>query len=380
MTLPNNSISADRRDVICSGGAFAFSSFISLLFSTSETVQAAALQNKPPEIDQLSVRIVTDSYQMAVAPNIKVGNLEIKRFGFAVGDHPPEKAILSEFGLSLHATSLIGGDSRRVLIDFGYTPQTLLNNFDLLGLDPGSIDALVLSHGHYDHFGGLVGFLDHSKGKLKPKLPIFLGGEECFCARQWVAPPMKGDFGALNRDAIEKANLSIMFAPGPAVVADHGFTTGRIELTSFEKVLSPSRMKIGRTGSFGCYPEDFTQDERNKGIIPDQFRHEIATAFNLKGRGLIILTSCSHRGLVNTIKQTQSASGVEKIHAIIGGFHLAPQKEDYIRETIKELAAVNPDYVIPLHCSGELFYDIMKAELPTKLIRGYTGSEIIFRA
>ncbi|MEJ0052577.1 MAG: MBL fold metallo-hydrolase [Methylovirgula sp.] len=328
MTLPNNSISADRRDVICSGGAFAFSSFISLLFSTSETVRAAALQAKPPEIDQLSVRIVTDSYQMAVAPNLKVGNLEIKRFGFAIGDHPPEKAILSEFGLSLHATSQIGSDSRRVLIDFGYTPQTLLNNFDLLGLDPGSIDALVLSHGHYDHFGGLVGFLDHSKGRLKPKLPIFLGGEECFCARQWVAPPMKGDFGALNRDAIEKANLSIMFAPGPAVVADHGFTTGRIELTSFEKVLSPSKMKIGRTGSFGCYPEDFTQDERDKGIIPDQFRHEIATAFNLKGRGLIILTSCSHRGLVNTIKQAQGASGVEKIHAIVGGFHLAPQKEE----------------------------------------------------
>jgi 7,8-dihydropterin-6-yl-methyl-4-(beta-D-ribofuranosyl)aminobenzene 5'-phosphate synthase len=59
-------------------------------------------------------------------------------------------------------------------------------------------------------------------------LPIFLGGEECFCARQWLAPPMKGDFGALDRLAMQNADLAIMFSEGPALVADQGFTTGRI--------------------------------------------------------------------------------------------------------------------------------------------------------
>jgi 7,8-dihydropterin-6-yl-methyl-4-(beta-D-ribofuranosyl)aminobenzene 5'-phosphate synthase len=78
-------------------------------------------------------------------------------------------------------------------------------------------------------------------------------------------------------------------------------------------------------------------DERAKVAVPDQFRHEIATSFNLKGRGLIVLTSCSHRGVVNTVKQAQVASGVQKVHAVIGGFHLAPYPEDYVRETVLAL-------------------------------------------
>ncbi len=380
MTSLSRATFADRRNVLRGGGTFALGSLVSLLLFNSKAVEAQALSSVPPEIDQLSVRIVTDSYQIAVTPDSKVGNVEIKRFGFAVGDHPPEKALLSEFGLSLFATSQRGAESRNVLIDFGYTPQTLLNNLNLLGMDAASIHALVLSHGHYDHFGGLVGFLSHFEGKLKPKLPIYLGGEECFCARQWLAPPMKGDFGALDRSAIESADLSVMFSPGPAVVADHGFTTGRIDLSSFEKVLSPSSMKIGKIGAFGCYPEEFSEDERQKGTIPDQFRHEIATAFNLRGRGLVVLSSCSHRGVVNIVKQAQSASGVQKVHAVIGGFHLAPQKEDYVRETVKALGELNPDYIVPLHCSGEPFYELMKAEMPTKLLRGFTGTEFVFHA
>jgi 7,8-dihydropterin-6-yl-methyl-4-(beta-D-ribofuranosyl)aminobenzene 5'-phosphate synthase len=380
MAFSNHLSFPDRRDVMRGGASLSFGALTSLLFSGASRVLAAPLQGGAPEIDQLVLRIVTDSYQMATAQNAKVGNVEIKRFGFAVGDHPPSKAILSEFGLSMHASSTIGAQQRNVLVDFGYTPQTLLNNLELLGVDPGAIDALVLSHGHYDHFGGLAGFLQATSGKLKPDLPFYFGGEECFCARQWLAPPMKGDFGAINRDALKDAKLSIMSSPGPAKVADHGFTTGRIDLTSFEKVLAPSAMKIGRTGAFGCFPEEFSEEERQKGVIPDQFRHEIGTAFNLKGRGLIVLTSCSHRGVVNVVKQAQAASGVEKVHAVVGGFHLAPHKEDYLRETVKALGALNPDFVIPLHCSGEPFFEIMKAEMPAKLLRGYTGTEFVFSA
>ena len=96
---------------------------------------------------------------------------------------------------------------------------------------------------------------------------------------------------------------------------------------------------------------------------------ELATAYNLKGRGLVILTACSHRGVVNTIKQAQAASGVTKVHAVIGGFHLAPYNEDYVRQTIAALNEMDVDYVIPLHCSGEVFYELAKAEMPTKLLR-----------
>jgi 7,8-dihydropterin-6-yl-methyl-4-(beta-D-ribofuranosyl)aminobenzene 5'-phosphate synthase len=280
----------------------------------------------------------------------------------------------------MHVQSRRGAETRNVLVDFGFTSDALINNTNLLGIEPGSLDALVLSHGHYDHFGGLVGFLRQHQGKLRPKLPIYVGGEDCFCSREWTAAPVKGNFGALDRKALEDANLTVTYAEGPALVADHGFTTGQIGLNSFEKLLSPTAMKIGVDQGIGCYADKLPEDERTKTVVPDQFRHEIATAFNLKGRGLIVLTSCSHRGLVNAIKQAQATSGVKKVHAVIGGFHLAPYKEDYVRETITSLKEIDLDYVIPLHCSGEPFYEMAKADMPSKLLRAYTGTRLVFAA
>ena len=84
----------------------------------------------------------------------------------------------------------------------GYSSPTLLNNLDILGIDPAKLDAMVLSHGHYDHFGGMVGFLRETQGKRKPKLPLYIGGEECFCSRQFTAGPTPLNFGALDRKAI----------------------------------------------------------------------------------------------------------------------------------------------------------------------------------
>jgi 7,8-dihydropterin-6-yl-methyl-4-(beta-D-ribofuranosyl)aminobenzene 5'-phosphate synthase len=373
-------MSTDRRDVLCGGGASIFAAMGSWLLAGTSPVRADQVSGHVPEVDQLVVTAVVDNYQLAISPDFKTGNVGVKRFGFALSDQPPSRSISSEMGLSLHVASKLGAQSRNVLIDFAFTPEALNNNLSLLGLDSSHIDALVLSHGHYDHFGGLTGFLRENKGKLQAKLPIYLGGEECFCARQWNAPPTKGDFGALDRDALKDADLAVMFSPGPALVAEHGFTTGQVSLTSFEKVLSPSSMRIGRVGNLGCFAADFPEDEQAKGVIPDQFRHEIATAYNLKGRGLVIFSSCSHRGIVNIVQQAKSASGVDKVHAIIGGFHLAPYKEDYVREVVAALKQAAPDYVIPMHCSGEPFYEITKAEMPEKLLRSYTGTQFTFDA
>ena len=371
----------NRRHVLCGGGAAVFGAMIASLLGGTKPVRAEPISGSVPEVDGLAVRVVTDSYQFAVAPSRKVESVDIQHFGWGIGgDKPPGRTLVSEFGLSMHAESRRGSETRNVLVDFGFTPQALVNNTDLLGIDPGALDALVLSHGHYDHFGGLPGFLRQHQGKLKPKLPIYVGGEECFCSREWTAPPVRGNFGALDRQALEQANLAVTYAEGPSLVADHGFTTGQIGLASFEKVLSPSAMKVGVDHGIGCYADKLPEDERTKTVVPDQFRHEIATAFNLKGRGLVVLTSCSHRGVVNAIKQAQAASGVKKVHAVIGGFHLAPYKEDYVRETVALLKEIDPDYVIPLHCTGEPFYEMAKAEMPTKLLRSYTGTRLVFSA
>jgi 7,8-dihydropterin-6-yl-methyl-4-(beta-D-ribofuranosyl)aminobenzene 5'-phosphate synthase len=371
--------SIDRRRLLCGGGSALFGSLVASLLGGAKAVRAEPLSGAVPEIDGLAIRVVTDSYQFAVAPSRKSDMVDIQHFGWGIASgKPPGRTLVSEFGLSMHVESRRGADTRNLLVDFGFTPEALINNVDLLGIDPATLDALVLSHGHYDHFGGLAGFLRQHKGRLKPKLPLYIGGEECFCAREWTGPPVKGDFGALDRKALEETDLAITYAEGPSLVAEHGFTTGQIGLNSFERLLSPSAMKIGVDHGVGCYADKLPEDLRTKAVVPDQFRHEIATAFSLKDRGLVVLTSCSHRGVVNAIRQAQAASGIKKVHAVIGGFHLAPYKEDYVRETIANLKDVDVDYVVPLHCTGEPFYEMAKAEMPTKLLRSYTGTRLVF--
>jgi 7,8-dihydropterin-6-yl-methyl-4-(beta-D-ribofuranosyl)aminobenzene 5'-phosphate synthase len=300
-----------RREFVCGGGASVLGLILATILGGSKPVRAEAVTASLPELDRVAVRIVIDSYQFAVAPSRKLPNLDVQHFGWGLSDKPPRKTLVSEFGLAMHVESRRGNETRNVLIDFGFTPEALLNNASLLGVDPVAIDALVLSHGHQDHFGGLVGFLQAHSGRLKPKLPLFVGGEGCFCAREWTAPPVRGSFGVIDRKALEQADLAVTVAERAALVADHAVTTGQIGQKTFEKVLSPSAMTIGFDRGVGCYPERLSEAERGAPVVPDQFQHEIATAFNLKGRGLIVLTSCSHRGVVNAIRQTQAASGVE---------------------------------------------------------------------
>ena len=368
-----------RRDVLCGGGASALTLMIAALLGDTQPARAETISGSVPEIDALAVRVVVDSFQFAVAPSRSLEGVEIQHFGWGIRkDSPPGRTLVSEFGLAMHVETRRGTQTRSTLVDFGFTPEALINNTELLGIDPSVLDALVLSHGHYDHFGGLVGFLQKHKSRLKPKLPLYVGGEDCFCSRQWTGPPVRGDFGVLDRQALKEANLSVTYAEGASLVADHGFTTGQIGLRSFEKLLSPTAMKIGVEGGVGCYAERLPENERTQTVVPDQFRHELAIGFNLKGKGLVVLTSCSHRGVVNAVRQAQAASGIQKVHALIGGFHLAPYQDDYVQQTVAALKEINIDYVIPLHCTGEPFYDKARAEMPGKVLRSYTGTRFVF--
>src|SRR5271169_845745 len=189
-----------RRDVVCGGGAAMFSAIVATLIGGAKPVRAETIADSVPEIDRVAVRVVVDNYQFAVAPSRRVTNVDVEHFGWGIGgDKPPGKTLISEFGLSMHVESRRGTETRNVLIDFGFTPDALINNSNLVGIDPAGLDALILSHGHYDHFGGLTGFLRQNNGKLKAKLPIYIGGEEAFCSREWPAPPVRGDFGTLDR-------------------------------------------------------------------------------------------------------------------------------------------------------------------------------------
>lgn len=363
-----------RRDVLCAGGAAAFGSLVAALLGGAKPARAQALGGAVPEVERLAVRVVTDSFQQTISPSTKVGEVEVQRFGMP----PAGKSLLEEFGLSMHIESRRGSQSRNMLVDFGFTSGTLNNNLAMLGIAPESIDALILSHGHYDHFGGLAGFLRQNRDTIRADVPFYVGGEECFCSREWITPPQ--DFGALDRKALADAKVKVVFAQEPAVIAGHAFTSGHIPVNSFEKVLSPSRMTVGVKDGLGCFPDKLPENKRTATVIPDDFEHEMATCFSVKGRGLVVITSCSHRGVVNVVNRAIEVSGVKTVHAVMGGFHLAPHKEEYVRETVAALKTINPDHVIPMHCTGETFTDIVQQEMPGKFIRSYTGTRFIFGA
>jgi 7,8-dihydropterin-6-yl-methyl-4-(beta-D-ribofuranosyl)aminobenzene 5'-phosphate synthase len=369
-----------RRYILCGGGSALFGSLITGLLGGTKPVRAQAISGSVPEVDRLAIRVVTDNYHFALSPGGRIGDVMVERIGFPLSDKPPERVLLSEFGLSIHLETQRANETRSVLIDFGYSSPTLLNNLGILDIDPAKLDALVLSHGHYDHFGGMVGFLAATKGQRKSKLPLYIGGEECFCSRQFTAGPAPLNFGALDRKAIAEADLSVVAPEGPAVVADHAFVTGHIQRATFERVLSPTRMKVGIDNGLGCFPDKMPADRRPIDWAPDQFDHEISTCVNVKGRGLVVTTSCGHRGVVNSTKQAMAVSGIRKVHAVVGGFHLAPHNEDYLRQTMKEMVDLDVDYIVPMHCTGEPFYEMLKAEVPKKVIRSYTGTTLVFGA
>lgn len=364
---------------LCAGGAGFVSAVIGTMIANSQAAPARALGRAIPEVDRLAVRMVTDNVVMQFVRSETRDGVAIERRtgGNTRPDAPPRKALNGEWGLSMHAQSHRREEVRNVLVDFGYTPEVLLNNMSILGIDPSTFDALVLSHGHYDHFGGMVGFLAAHKGMLKRKLPFFVGGEDCFCIRRNPG----GNFGALDRKAIMEADLALMMAEGSAVVADHAFTTGRIGQTSFEQPLLPTMEIVGIFDGFGCFPEKMPPAKNTGDYIPDDFDHEIATTYLVKGKGLVVLTSCSHRGVINAVKQAQAVSGVEKVHAVIGGFHIVPPLgDDYIRQTIAAFQEINPDYLVPAHCTGDRFYDLARDAMGDKVIHSAVGTRFVFGA
>jgi 7,8-dihydropterin-6-yl-methyl-4-(beta-D-ribofuranosyl)aminobenzene 5'-phosphate synthase len=363
---------------LCGGGAGFVTAVMATLAANARTAPAKSLGKAVPEVDKLAVRMVTDNIVIQFLPNETRDGLTIERkSGNTNPDKPPRTILNGEWGLAMQAQSHIGTETRNVMIDFGYTPEVLLNNMAILKIDPSDYDAIVLSHGHYDHFGGMVGFLNATKGKLKSKMPFYVGGEDCFCLRRNPG----GNFGALDRSAILEADLTLMMASEPAIIADHAFTTGRIGQTSFETPLRATDEIVGIFDGFGCFPEKMPAAKNTGGYIPDDFEHELATVYMVKGKGLVVLTSCSHRGVINTVRQAMAASGVDKVHAVIGGFHVVPPLgDDYINKTIEEFRAIDPDHLIVGHCTGDRFYDLARAALGEKVIHSAVGMRFVFGA
>jgi 7,8-dihydropterin-6-yl-methyl-4-(beta-D-ribofuranosyl)aminobenzene 5'-phosphate synthase len=332
----------------------------------------------PPIVDRLAVRVVVDNAQDALQRSARVGNVEVERVGMIM-EPDLGRQVVSQFGLGYYVESQRGDETRSFLLDFGPTAQSELQNLDLLKIDTTSVDALILSHGHFDHFGGLMPLLERDRGRMRRDLPLYVGGEDTFCYRWFEGPSgERKSAGVVSRSALESARVRLVMAEQAAVIGGQAFTTGAIPRNSFEQVLPSTKVEIGTRDGAGCDASHFTSEERAGRIVFDRFPGEHATCFHVKDRGLVILSSCSHCGIINTIRQAQAVSGQRKVHAVMGGFHLSVAPEDYVARTVQALKDIDPDYVIPMHCTGATFTWMARDAMPTKLIMSYTASRFVF--
>jgi 7,8-dihydropterin-6-yl-methyl-4-(beta-D-ribofuranosyl)aminobenzene 5'-phosphate synthase len=330
----------------------------------------AAQPFQAPTVKSLSVRLIVDSYFDQFMPKAEHPYCRIEHVSRIRG-REQEATLAGEWGLSLHLENESKAGKSQYLLDFGYTPEILLRNFDLLGIEAEKLDGLILSHAHRDHYGGLVGFVRHHRAQMKADMKLYAGGDLIF-REKWLGSrdSEPTSWGALDEAALAAAHIATVCCDH-AHALEGAFTTGMIERSSFEHVLPNTLIEPT--------PADhFSEDERRGKLVPDRHPDEHATCYIVEGRGLVVLSSCSHSGFINAIKTAMAVSGVSKLHAVVGGFHLGVAPPEYLNHALAELKALDPDVVIPMHCTGRTFTARLAAEMPDRLILSNTGSRFTF--
>lgn len=321
-----------------------------------------------PVVDQLTVRVVVDSRYERFMPKASHPAVVVEHLKRIPGRQM--STLAAEWGLSLHLESASDGAKAQYLLDFAYTPEILNRNFDLLGIDPARIHGLILSHGHRDHFGGLEGFVEQYRTRMRDDLSLYVGGEDVF-REKWIKEKDQEpeSWGILDRTALTAQHVAPVCCGAPHIL-DGGFTSGYIERTSFETVSGGTLIEED--------DDHFTEAERGGRLVKDMHPDEHATCYIVKGRGLVVISSCGHAGLINSVRTAMAVSNTDKLHAVIGGFHLGPAPLDYVEHTVDELENLNPDVVVPMHCTGENFIESMRRRMPDKLVTSNVGSSFTF--
>src|SRR3984885_15105303 len=267
-------IKLDRRRFL-QRSALVGGSLLTCSIPLDRSAHAAAVRIDAPVIDELTVREITDNTHDIFLRPLAVPGLAVRRTGFP--EAPQGKTLESEWGLALYLESRKAQESRRYLLDFGFTPDVYANNLELMKIDVAQVDALIISHGHFDHVGGLIGFLERYRARMRKALPLYTGGEDDFCSR-FNRNPDGGfaHFGTpLDRRKLKTLDIETVLSEVPIIMDGHAFPTGADPPTSIERVLPNTGVQYDVRDGLGCdanayMNHHFTAEELAGKLIPDQ--------------------------------------------------------------------------------------------------------------
>jgi 7,8-dihydropterin-6-yl-methyl-4-(beta-D-ribofuranosyl)aminobenzene 5'-phosphate synthase len=297
------------------------------------------------ETADVSITIAVDNYSNSLLKS----QPGVDRYGSVT------EPLLAEHGFSVHL--LLGESGRGVLLDAGLSKVALIENLPRLKIDPRSVDQVAISHGHSDHTGALEGFLA-LVGRPTPVVvhpDVFL--------ERWRLRSDGGKEGPLLQDraAWEAAGAEIVTIQNPYELAPGCLATGPVpRRTDFEKVSSTIVYRQGTE------------------FVSDPIRDDQSIVVNVKGKGLVVVAGCAHAGIINTVQYAREICGVDRVWAVLGGFHLQGATEEVVTRTIGELTAVGPQLVMPSHCTGFEATGRFAREMPDQFVLGAVGTTLNF--
>ncbi len=309
------------------------------------------------EVDKVEVLTLQDNYIDIAA----FDSTEVVQRAMPIKDMEIKNSILAEHGFSAVVTITEGDRVRGLLFDFGFSEHGAAFNAEALGVDLASVEAMALSHGHMDHFGGLVPLAQRVG---KKDIPLVLHPVALRKGRYAkVTEELKLRLPSLDRQKVEAAGVRLVETRETMLLLGGGLLyLGEIpRKTAFEK----------------GFPRMFYEEDGEERWDP--IEDDSAVVANVKGKGLVVLSGCAHAGIINTVQYAQEVTGVNQVYAVMGGFHLTGADfEPVIEPTVRALKDLDPRYVVPTHCTGRKAIMQIEKEMPDRFLLNMSGTKMIF--